>query len=259
MSVYLCIGDAAHKMYKLYVGIDGKARQVRKMYVGVNGQACLAYQSGTPLGNFAVGSTVKLKVNGADRDFIVVHQGKPSSVYDDSCNGTWLLMKDIYTKMKWNRSNRNNDYKNSDIHSYLNGTFYNLIESDIRSAIKQVKIPYHNGTGSGGSLATGSNGLSTKVFSLSGTEAGVVESSMDSTEGTKLPYFDSGSKRIAYNDGKASTWWLRSPYTSSKNSIWRIGTNGSGGYFYYDDSCGVRPCMILPPDTLVDETGHVIA
>ena len=42
----------------------------------------------------AVGSTVKLKVNGTAREFLVVHQGKPSSLYDESCNGTWLLMKD---------------------------------------------------------------------------------------------------------------------------------------------------------------------
>lgn len=48
------------------------------------------------LGAKAVGSIVKIKVNGAAKDFIIVHQGKPSSVYDDSCNGTWLLMKDIY-------------------------------------------------------------------------------------------------------------------------------------------------------------------
>lgn len=48
------------------------------------------------LGAKAVGSTVKIKVNGTVKDFIIIHQGKPSSVYDDSCNGTWLLMKDIY-------------------------------------------------------------------------------------------------------------------------------------------------------------------
>lgn len=40
------------------------------------------------LGMKAVGSTIKLKVNGSAEDFIIVHQGKPSSVYDDSCNGT---------------------------------------------------------------------------------------------------------------------------------------------------------------------------
>ena len=49
----------------------------------------------------AVGSTVKLTVNGKAREFIVVHQGKPSSVYDESCNGTWLLMKDIYENRVW--------------------------------------------------------------------------------------------------------------------------------------------------------------
>lgn len=100
------------------------------------------------LGAKAVGSIVKIKVNGAAKDFIIVHQGKPSSVYDDSCNGTWLLMKDIYEKRQWNRTNTN-DYAGSTTHSYLNDNFYNLIDSEIRAAIKQVKIPYQKGTGWG--------------------------------------------------------------------------------------------------------------
>ena len=121
------------------------------------------------LGTKAVGSTIKLKVNGSAKNFIVVHQGKPSSVYDNSCNGTWLLMKDIYTASTFGNSN---SYKDSSIHSYLNNTFYNLIDSEIRAAVKQVKIPYQNGSGNGGSLATGANGLSTKVFLLSSYEVG---------------------------------------------------------------------------------------
>ncbi len=47
----------------------------------------------TTLGSKAVGSIVKLNFDGAMREFLVVHQGKPSSLYDESCNGTWLLMK----------------------------------------------------------------------------------------------------------------------------------------------------------------------
>ena len=93
------------------------------------------------LGAKAVGSIVKIKVNGAAKDFIIVHQGKPSSVYDDSCNGTWLLMKDIYEKRQWNRTNTN-DYAGSTTHSYLNDNFYNLIDSEIRAAIKQVKMVF---------------------------------------------------------------------------------------------------------------------
>lgn len=257
MSVYLGIGSAAHKMSKLYAGIDGKARQVRKMYIGVNGQARLVYQSSSPIGSLAVGRTVKLKVNGAVRDFIVVHQGLPGNMYDASCNGTWLLMKDIYTTMNWDGSD--NDYKNSDVRSYLNITFYNRVDSNIRNAIKQVKIPYHNGTGNAGSLATGSNGLSTKVFLLSGTEVGFRASNMDSTEGAKLPYFDSNSKRIAYSGGSAAIWLLRSPNTSSDVLVWSVNTNGQQlDYHWCTRVLGVRPAFILPPETLVDESGNIL-
>ena len=117
------------------------------------------------LGAKAVGSIVKIKVNGAAKDFIIVHQGLPSSAYDASCNGTWLLMKDIYTTMKWDGSDT--DYLNSDMTAYLNGTFISLIDADIRNAIKQVKIPYINYRDD--NVMSGANGLSTKVFLLSGT------------------------------------------------------------------------------------------
>ncbi|MEI3249013.1 MAG: DUF6273 domain-containing protein [Faecalibacterium sp.] len=170
------------------------------------------------LGTKAVGSIVKIKVNGASKDFIVVQQGNPNTgTYDSSCAGTWLLMKDIYTTSTFGN---NNSYKDSSIHTYLNGTFYNLIDSNIRAAIKQVKIPYQNGTGSGGSLATGSNGLSTKVFLLSGYEVGWTTSDNGyfPKDGVRLAYFGNSSsgnsKRIAYNGSSAAIWWLRSPRTS---------------------------------------------
>ena len=214
------------------------------------------------LGAKAVGSTVKIKVNGAAKDFIIVHQGKPSSVYDDSCNGTWLLMKDIYTTYTFGN---NNSYKDSSIHTYLNGTFYNLIDSDIRAAIKQVKIPYLNGTGGGdGSLATGANGLSTKVFLLSGYEVGWTTSDDRNfpKDGIRLAYFGSGSggnsKRVAYNGSSADRWWLRSPHTDNHGSVWAVNTEGSydaGRWNYHSD--GVRPALILPSTLLVSDDGTV--
>lgn len=95
-------------------------------------------------------------------------------------------MKDIYEKRQWNRTNTN-DYAGSTTHSYLNDNFYNLIDSEIRAAIKQVKIPYQKGTG-WGSLATGENGLSTKVFLLSGYEVGWAHNALPK-DGAKLDYF----------------------------------------------------------------------
>ena len=201
----------------------------------------------------AVGSIVKIKVNGAAKDFIIVHQGLPSSAYDASCNGVWVVMKDIYTTMKWDGSN--NDYLNSDMTAYLNGTFISLIDADIRNAIKQVKIPYTNY--SNNNVMSGSNGLSCKVFLLSGTEVGFSGASYMNTEGAKLSYFDSASKRVAYNGSSAAIWWLRSPYTYNSNVVWLVNTDGSSNLSWYSNSYGVRPAFILPSTLVVSDDGTV--
>lgn len=201
----------------------------------------------------AVGSIVKIKVNGAAKDFIIVHQGLPSSAYDASCNGVWVVMKDIYTTMKWDGSN--NDYLNSDMTAYLNGTFISLIDADIRNAIKQVKIPYTNY--SNNNVMSGSNGLSCKVFLLSGTEVGFSGVSYMNTEGAKLSYFDSASKRVAYNGSSAAVWWLRSPYANGSYSVWHVGSDGSSGRWGYDNTYGVRPAFVLPSTLVVSDDGTV--
>lgn len=215
------------------------------------------------LSSKAIGSTIKLKVNGSAKDFIVVHQGKPSSVYDDSCNGTWLLMKDIYENRQWHSSNTN-DYANSTIHSYLNSTFLNLFESNIKNAIKQVKLPYRKGSGTSTTVTSGSNGLSAKIFLLSATEASFNFSSyMPSGEGAELAYFkgcadnSSDSKRVAYLNGSAAAWWLRSPDCDGFGRALYV---GSGGGWYSDrcsSSCGIRPALILPSTLLASDDGTV--
>ena len=208
----------------------------------------------------AVGKTVKIAVDGKDYEWLVVHQGLPSDVYDASCNGTWLLMMDIYTTSTFGN---NNSCKDSSIHTYLNGTFYNLIDSNIRNAIKQVKIPYQNGTGSGGSLATGSNGLSTKVFLLSSYEVGWTTSDNRyfPKDGVRLAYFGNSSggnsKRSAYNGGSLAAWWLRSPDTGGVNGCWGVNLNGAFNRWMNYNSIGIRPAMILPSTLWVSDDGTV--
>jgi hypothetical protein len=214
------------------------------------------------LSSKAIGSTIKLKVNGSAKDFIVVHQGKPSSVYDDSCNGTWLLMKDIYENRQWHSSNTN-DYANSTIHSYLNSTFLNLFESNIKNAIKQVKLPYRKGSGTSTTVTSGSNGLSAKIFLLSATETSFNFSAMPSGEGAELAYFkgcadnSSDSKRVAYLNGSAALWWLRSPYCGSSFSALYVSSNGDWNLNNCSVSDGIRPALILPSTLLVSDDGTV--
>ena len=215
------------------------------------------------LSSKAIGSTIKLKVNGSAKDFIVVHQGKPSSVYDDSCNGTWLLMKDIYENRQWHSSNTN-DYANSTIHSYLNSTFLNLFESNIKNAIKQVKLPYRKGSGTSTTVTSGSNGLSAKIFLLSATETSFNFSSyMPSGEGAELAYFkgcadnSSDSKRVAYLNGSAAVWWLRSPSCYYFGYALYVSSNGDWSYYFCSGSYGIRPALILPSTLLVSDDGTV--
>ena len=217
---------------------------------------------GLSAGDLAVGSSVYLMMNGSAVEYLVVNQGKPSSIYDDSCNGTWLLMKDIYEGRQWHSSN-SNSYKASTIHSYLNSTFLGLFDSDIQAAIKEVKIPYVNGTGSS-AVASGANGLAAKIFLLSGYEVGWTQStnSYFPIDGACLSYFSglsaTDSKRIGYLNGTATGWWLRSPFTSNTKIAWIVGANGGYGNDNCSNSYGIRPALILPYSAKFDKDTLVL-
>ena len=214
------------------------------------------------LGTKAVGSIVKLKENGALVDYIVVHQGKPSSLYDASCDGTWLLRKDILETRQWHSSNVN-DYANSTIKAYLNSTFLARFDANIQAQIKQVKIPYRPGSGTSQTVNSGANGLSCKIFLLSDREVGYTQSNANSyivNDGAKLDYFKDGngtSEKIAKLNGSATSWWLRSPNTYGAASAWYVVSDGYANYDYCSYAYGVRPALILPSSLLTSDDGSV--
>ena len=215
------------------------------------------------LGAMSIGSAVKIAVGGKSYEWLVVHQGKPSSVYDDSCDGTWVLMIDIYENRQWHSLNIN-DYAGSAIHAYLNSMFLDMFESNIRDAIKQVKLPYRKGSGISTTVTSGSNGLSTKIFLLSSAETSFSFGNMPSGEGAELAYFkgcaDDGpeSKRVAYLNGSATLWWLRSPSCSIGSSYaLYVNSEGVWGRSYCSSAYGIRPALILPSTLLVSDDGTV--
>ena len=211
--------------------------------------------------DLAVGSTVKLMENGTAVDYLVVNQGIPSgsSLYDVSCDGMWLLRKDLYESRQWHSSN-SNSYKASTIHSYLNSTFLGLFDSDIQAAIKEVKIPYVNGTANS-AVASGTNGLSCKIFLLSGYEMGWTQSNNNyfPVDGAKLAYFESGTgtsannKRIAKLNGSTAIWWLRSPRISDSAVAFCVSSDGYNSDGNCSFSYGIRPALVLPSTALFDK------
>ena len=208
-----------------------------------------------PAGDYVVDDIVQLRENLVPVDYIVVHQGLPGSIYDASCDGTWLLRKDIAENRQWD-SGSSNVLETSDIQAYLNGDWMNRYDPDVVQAIKQVKIPYRQNGGSDGTDRNGANGLSCKIFLLSGKEVGWDSSNNQyfPNDGAKLAYFLDGTgssanrKRVAKLNGSATDWWLRSPDTSGTGSVWNVYSSGGYNSWVANISIGSRPALILPSD-----------
>lgn len=212
-------------------------------------------------GDLEVGQEVLLHENGAPVNYLVVHQGLPSDLYDASCEGTWLLRKDIAENRVWDSGN-SNVLETSDIQAYLNGDWLAKYDAGVQSAIKQIKLPYRKNGGSGGTDQSGANGLSCKIFLLSGREVGFTnnESSYVPNDGSKLDYFISGNtssaqqRRVANLNGSAANWWLRSPDTSHTSDVWYVHSGGNYLNWNANSSYGVRPDLILPYDFTFQES-----
>ena len=211
------------------------------------------------LGEMAVGSTVKLNVGGQPTNFIVVHQGNPDpELYDESCNGTWLLMQDIYETIEWDDlTYGKNDYSSSEINTYLQGTFWRLLDADIQAAVPGSSIPVRNGNNSASTSFC-------RVFLLGGYEVGVTTSEVSGLpiDGTKLAYFISGTgsdakaKRMAKFNGNNAAWWLRSPYLDHTSYVFNCAGSVSQSTFY--STRGVRPALIFPTSLFVNGNGFVV-
>ena len=206
-----------------------------------------------------VGDTIYIKENGTRQPYLIVHKGSPSTAYSGFDNGVVVLRKDIHSKGVYDSSN--NDYANSDLHSWGNGTFLNTIDSEIRNQIMTVKIPYRRGT-SGSSVSSGANGLQCKVFFLSTKEVDSTES-YSPNEGAVFSYFKGGgnSKRIARYNGQADYWWLRSPDRAYDNGAYYVYPDGNVDNNHHSnvtDSYGRRPAFVLPSSLFVSDDGDVV-
>lgn len=195
----------------------------------------------------AIGSIVKIKESGTAVNFIVLKHGYPS----DGNGRTLLLRESLYDTRQWHTSNVN-AYASSAIDAWLTGTYLNLIDADIRAQIAAVNIPYTIGNGN-----TTTTTLSRKVFLLSGTEVGLTHSYMK-TEGTALSFFNSNAARIAYLNGTATYWWLRSPHSSNSTDAWLVYTGGTSNNRSCSYSYGSRPAFTLPSSLSVSDDGSVV-
>lgn len=200
----------------------------------------------TTLGNKSVGSIVKLKENGVLVDFYVAKHD-----YENGLNGsgrTLVVRKDCYDTRQWHTSNVN-AYATSAIDTWLNSTYKNLLDADIRGVIGTTKIKYTPGNGN-----TTVGTLERAIFLLSVTELGK-SASYANTEGTALSI--ASSLQIAYLNGSAVVQWTRSPRTSNTSNAYYLNSDGVVSYSSCSNTRGSRPAFTLPSTLSVSDDGSV--
>ena len=207
----------------------------------------LQLNRGTPLSQLNEGDIVKIKENGSPIEFYVAKHD-----YESSLNGagrTLVVRKDVYDQRQWHSSNVN-AYASSDLDSWFNSTYKNMLDADIRSLIGTTKIRYTPGNGNN-TVGT----LERAIFALSLTELGQSHTYAN-TEGSALPI--ASTLRIAYRNGSPTTQWIRSPATDSTIIVWWLNTAGGASGDYCDNFFGSRPAFTLPSTTLVDSDNNII-
>ena len=197
------------------------------------------------LSELAEGSIVKLNEDGSPVEFYVAKHN-----YESGLNGTGrtlLVRKSIHSERKYDAGDINL-FDGSDIEVWLNGTYKNLFDSAVQTAMGTTKF-YYTKSRSGDDRATSSVGtLSRSVFLLSAVELGLTAWREVPTEGSKLPTVDTIRKALGSNE-----IWTRTPQTTTTHNVWVV-TSGTDGAGYASTTSGVRPCFTLPATALFDES-----
>ena len=162
-----------------------------------------------------------------------------------------MVRKDVYDNRAWDSGNVN-AYSGSDLDTWFNGTYKNLLDADIRSLIGTTKIRYTPGNGN---WTVGT--LERAVFALSATELGKSESGFN-VEGSALPI--ANTLKVAYKNGSTKEQWTRSPYMENTRSSIYMTSRGDTNYSNCSNVRYSRPTFTLPSTLLFNpDTNEVVA
>lgn len=216
--------------------IDGTSYAKKQGKVLVAGtKMSIPFSSGVPLSTTTPGEILMLNESGSLVPFYIAKHD-----YESGLNGagrTLLVRKDCYDERRWNSSNVN-AYASSAIDSWLNSTYKNLLDADIRGVIGTTKIKYTPGNGNN-TVGT----LQRAFFLLSATELNR-SGNWFNVEGTALEI--ASSLQIAYMNGSACIQWTRSPGALSTLSAVCLKTSGDVGGYRCANTIGSRPAFTLP-------------
>ncbi len=170
----------------------------------------------------------------------------PFIVVTDDYNGNVLLVRKEVLPEPRRINEYFSYYENSEIDQYLNEEYLNTIAESELILTSQIVITDESALGiCGDSVKT----IERRVFLLSLTETGFDDRYNTCAEGKPLKFFETPDNRIAFKEERTSSWWLRSPDTSTYSCTYGIGPNvklGSGNAY---NKNGIRPAFCLSAST----------
>ena len=251
---------------------------------------------GKSINTVSVGDKIYMTVGGVRTEFLVLHKGNPNtSIYDSSCDGIWVTVTHApdVTMLFYAKNPTGNSidyrynpytgeqyyegiiYNTSNVHQYMNSTYYQSINNIQRKYIKTVKIPYMEDTQLSVTYNTKENGVIANVFSLCDRE--LTPNTAYYAVGSVLNYFsnsglgDDNIRSLLYSTETCyCNYWVRdstrnwddgsydtkASYISNKGGF--RGTSKWEGNRLSELLCYIRPTMILSYDTKLDSNNTVI-
>ena len=161
---------------------------------------------------------------------------------------------DIITKQQFNSTNTNvGGWKDSELRTYINGTIYNALPSELQNVIVSTKVVSGHGSTSGEENFETQD----KLYLLSGHEvyedgtSNQISAKDTAYNNTKqLDYYknqgvttSSYAGAIKQYNGSNAYWWLRSAYSGNANNFLIVGIGGYWGYRIAYNYNGVSPAF----------------
>lgn len=229
------------------------------------------------LGDMDVGDRVWIALDGTDTRFTIVQQGKRSGDDESFSGGTVLILgpnNDGVAETRFGLDGSGKEskcsYRNTwGAQNYLSdeGIFAGMLDEGVRAQVMTVRIPCRKGTeGAETELVEAKYWLpsleeSARTMAEQDLIFGWEYRSPWIAEGSVFPYWDGKSSddydawiapRSSGKTGPLQRWLTRTPVKSSNTlAFYAVDRTGIGYPTNLGDICQMRPCMVLPGESIV--------
>lgn len=206
--------------------------------------------AGTPLGNLAEGTLIKILENGSPVEFYLAKHS-----YEPSLNGEGrelMVRKNVFDYRRWNDTDINT-WADSSMLSFLNSGYKIILGTNVQKMIATTTYRYTPGNGDK-RVTTRADA----IFLMSLTEFGK-SALFVNTEGSALP-IATILQTIPQDGPNQDGQWTRSPNTQYNGAVVNLGYTGlvSTNASATTDLFGSRPCFTLPDTARVDADLNLI-